>query len=227
MPQTGPPFLMFLSATEGGDASLPPVEGEAPSAARRRRWPMVAALMVAIVGIVTGVTLNRMVTTDTIAVDSLNVFRPTPGDKTGISEVRNSLGSESIVDFERNGTFLVYARLVNTGGRDVEIRGIPTHEYYYFKIDRAGVSAERNGGSGGEYLPLRRFKLSPGESRFVEIRFRLADCELIGGEGLSSGVTSLPVSYRVMGFSRTVFVDLEREALTVAGGGACDKPFVR
>jgi hypothetical protein len=188
---------------------------------------MVAAVMVAIVGIVAGVTLNRMVTADTIAVDNLNVFRATPGDKTGISEVRNSLGSEYIVDFERNSTFLVYARLQNTGGSDVEIRGIPTHEYYYFKIGRARVAAERNGGSGGEYLPVRPFKLSPGESRFVEIRFRLADCELIGGEGSYSGVTSVPVSYRVLGFSRTVFVDLDREALTVAAGGACDKPFGR
>ena len=153
MPETRPPFSMFLSATEGGDARLAAVEGGS-IVARRRRWPMVTAV-VAVVGVVAGVSLNLMVTAERVSVDNLSVFRATPGDKGGISEVSNSLGSEYVVDFERNGTFLVYARLQNTGGRDVEIRGIPTHESYYFKIERARVSAERNGVSGGEYRPLR------------------------------------------------------------------------
>jgi hypothetical protein len=191
---------------------------------RRRRWGMIAVAVVVLAVAGRGVYVSVAIGADTLAMDKLNVFRAQPGDKTGIETIRNALGDDHVVDYQRGGTFLVDLRLANTGGRDVKVERIPAERYYYFKIDRVLVHTDRHGLWDGEFKPFSPFTLKPGEARRLEVRFAFPDCDL-ASEGTRSIVRGLPVVYSLLGQPRAPVVEFDEEALSVKASGVCDAAF--
>ena len=141
---------------------------------RRSRWATVLLAVVAVAAGGWGVYVYGALNADMLSVDHLNVLSTGPGDKPGVETIRNALGDDHVVDYQRRGAFVVDLRLANTGVRDVTVERIPAERYYYFKIDR--VRLERPG-SGG-FQAFSPFTLAPGESRRLEVRFVFPDCDL-------------------------------------------------
>lgn len=81
--------------------------------------------------------------------------------------------------------------------------------------------------AGKDYTALHPFTLEPGETRHVRLDFRLADCDPAGLQDRGySVVDSLPLTYKVLGFRRTVDVPFAKSAPAVMTMGECNHPFL-
>jgi hypothetical protein len=192
---------------------------------RHRHWRIVALVALATVLTVGGVSWNGAVTSDPqLRFENANVFRASDGDKTGIRELRNTLGTETRVDFRPGDRFFTYIDLHNGGHHDLRIEAVPPAGFYYWGLAQVLLSAKRTSPFEGGYLPLQPFTLHRGETRYLQLRFRLADCDSGGLQDGASTLRSLPVRYRVLGFHRTVSVPLDSLALAVQTSGFCNHP---
>lgn len=184
---------------------------------RRRRIVAALALMGSVGLVVSGVWWQRTVTTNPLEFTGAadNVFRPA-GDKSGIVDVRNRVGAEATVDHVPGGGFSAFMDLHNRSGHDVRIEAFAPTSYHYWGLHHVVVAEDDNDhfpkGDPSRFVP---FTLPAGESRRVRADFRFADC----GPNASfergySTIGSLPVRYRLFGFSRTVHVAFADAALT-------------
>lgn len=204
-----------------------PISVEHPR--RRRRWPwaVVAALVAALWS--GGAWWNRMVSADPgLSFDGFgaNVFRnPEGGDKSGITEVRNSFGTDAEVAYEAGSRIHAFVAVVNRGPRTVKIEAIPPQGFYYWAFDGAALSENPNTAfAGRDYSPFRPFTLEAGETRHVRLDFHQADCNPAGLQDGDSRLLGLPVTYRTLGRARTVEVPFDRLRIGVSVMGECDRP---
>ena len=194
---------------------------------RSCRWLIVTS--VALVGglIAGGLWWNRTVTADPqLRFEHANVFRAHDGDKTGIRDLRNALGTEVQIGFRPGDRFFAYIDLYNGGHHDIHIEAVPTTGFYYWGLDEVLVSPNRNSPFEADYRPVRRFTLHRGETRYLQLRFRLADCDPAGLQDGASTLKGLPVRYRILGFSRTVSVPFDALAIAVQAIGICNHPIL-
>jgi hypothetical protein len=194
---------------------------------KKRRWLRAAALALVLAVLGAALYLQRAVTADPgLHFDNFNVFRAGAGDKTGIEDLRNTLGTEVKVDFVRGGKFVAYVALYNGGARGVRVEAIPKGKFHYWGLSGAALSTnDRTAFVGEDYVPLRRFTLRKGETRYLHLDFSLADCGEME-EGWSSTVDSLRVTYETLGFRRTAVVPFQETAISVLAGGECEKPII-
>ncbi len=155
-----------------------------------------------------------------------NVFRSAPGDVTGITHLDNTLGTEVRVEFEPGGGFMAFFGLANHGPRDVRIEAVRPQGFYYWGLDGVALSENsRTSFLGTEYGPFHPFTLKAGETQYIRLDFRLAGCDPAGLQDNGySVVDSLPVTYKVLGFRRTVSVPFGKTALSVLATGECNHP---
>jgi hypothetical protein len=119
-------------------------------------------------------------------------------------------------------TFGVY----NGGGHDVRITAAPAVPLYYWAFVRMTLSSDRNTGFGGSYGPLP-FTLHRGETRYVRLEFRLADCEPAGLQpGGASILDSLRLRYRILGVTRRHDVPFRDSDIELQATGGCTHPLV-
>jgi hypothetical protein len=89
------------------------------------------------------------------------------------------------------------------------------------------LSTDRNTGFGGRYEPNRAFILHRGETRYVRLEFRLADCDPATMQpGGSSTLRSLRLPYRILGVTRTHDVPFADSTLALQAAGDCAHPIV-
>ena len=184
---------------------------------RRRWWP--AALAAAVVVALIAVAL-RQITTPVLSFDgSPTVWRTAPGDRTSVSRVDNTLGTEVTVGFERSGPFTAELALVNHGRYPVKILGFPDRGAFYYGLENVGMASD------AEAPPqlFHSFTLRRGATRWLTLHFRFAACDLEHGEDVAASRTSLPIDYRVLGLHRREAVPFQRFALSVPSG-RCDHP---
>jgi hypothetical protein len=187
--------------------------------AQRRRWSLIAVIAAACLAVM-GLVYERAVTADTLSFSgAANVWRVDALDRAGVAEVHNALGTDVSVGFLRNGPFVVHLGLVNGGRHDVRIRSIPKERAFYYRLEGVETSEQQFNG----FRPFRPFTLHAGETRWMALHFRFADCDLSSGPGLHSSRTSLRVRYSVLGFPRSRFVPFDEIAVTVPAGN-CDQP---
>jgi hypothetical protein len=130
------------------------------------------------------------------------------------------------VAFVPNGHLYATFGLYNGGGHDVRIEAAPAERMYYWAFDRMDLSTDRNTGFGGRYEPLP-FTLHRGETRYVRLEFRLADCDPAAFQpGGSSTLRSLRLSYRILGVARSHDVPFRDGALALQATGTCAHPIV-
>jgi hypothetical protein len=200
----------------GGGLPVPPRSWMAP--ARRRRWWLIALVAVALVA--GGLVYQRAVTTDALSFyGDPNVWRTGSADRDGISEIHNALGTDVTVSFVRNGPFVVRLGLVNGGRRDVRIRSLPKERAFYYRLEAVETSGQQSGG----FRAFEPFTLRAGDTRWLQLHFRFADCDLQRSEEAHSSRMALRVRYSVLGFPRTGFVPFDKFALSVPSGD-CDHP---
>jgi hypothetical protein len=196
---------------------------------KRRRWLGAAALALVLALLSAGLYLHRAVTAEPgLEFSGFNVFRAEAGDKTGIEDLRNTLGTESRVDFVSKGSFVAYTSLYNGGPRDLRVRTIPRAGFHYWGLSGAALSTnERTAFVGEDYVPFRPFTLRKGETRYLRLDFSLADCgEAPMEEGWSSTIDSVALTYETLGFRRTAVVPFQQTAISVLAGGECEKPII-
>jgi hypothetical protein len=196
---------------------------------KKHRWltAAVVALSLAVLG--GALPYRRAVTADPgLYFDNFNVFRAAAGDKTGIEDLRNTLGTESKVDFVSGGTFVAYVALYNGGARGVRVEAIPESHFHYWGLSGAALSTDdRTAFVGEDYVPLRPFTLGKGETAYLRLDFRMADCgNAPMEEGWSSTIDSLRLTYETLGFTRTLSVPFEESAISVLAGGECEHPLI-
>lgn len=212
------------------DVDLDALRAPRPHAGRHPHRPtrhlrIVALVLLATALAIGGLWWHNSVTSDPqLRFENANVFRANDGDKTGIQDLRNTLGTETQVAFGPAGSFFAYIDLYNGGHHDVRIEAVPPSGFYYWGLDQVLVSADRNSPFEGGYRPLRPFTLHRGDTRYVQLRFRLADCDPGGLQDGASILRSLPVRYRVLGIRRTVSVPFDSMALAVQTSGICNHP---
>src|SRR5437588_5583576 len=98
---------------------------------------------------------------------------------------------------------------------------------YYWAFGRVTLSTGRNTGFGGRYEPLP-FTLHRGETRYLRLEFRLADCDPAALQpGGSSTLRSLRLSYRILGVTRTADVPFRDSTIAVQAMGACPHPIIK
>ncbi|MGH8991773.1 MAG: hypothetical protein ACRDZ7_09630 [Acidimicrobiia bacterium] len=203
----------------------PPDPPERRSVASRR-WRRFAGGALLVASVASLLWWNRAVTADPGLEfnGGTNVFRAAPGDMTGITRLENTLGTEARIEFEPGGTFMAFFGLHNGGSRSVRIEEVAPQGFFYWGFDGVAVSAdERTVFPEGARETFRPFTLAAGETRYVRADFRLANCQPTQSGGFST-VNSLPVTYKVLGFRRTVRVPFDQTELTVEAMGDCDKP---
>ena len=211
--------------------SWPPVVPALPCSRHwsRRRKTLTAGVGLMVLGLAGGALwLQRTVTTDpelSFGGAALNVFRvPGDADKTGITEISNAVGDEARVAFEPGGRVAAWMSITNGGSRDVEVKEFPRAAFHYWGVEKVVVSR----GDGDLFpegdRPFRAFHLPAGETKYLRVDFRMADCVPAGLQDGHSFVSSLPVTYETLGFTRTVQVPFERAAVGVNTIGQCDKP---
>jgi hypothetical protein len=194
---------------------------------KKRRWLTVAVVALGLALLGGALYLHRAVTADPgLSFDNFNVFRGAAGDKTGIEDLRNTLGTEVKVDFVRAGAFVAYVALYNGGPRGVRVEAIPKANFYYWGLSGAALSTnDRTAFVGRDYVPLRPFTLGKRETRYLRLDFSLADCGEME-EGWSSTIDSVRVTYETLGFRRTAVVLFQETAISVLAGGECEKPII-
>ncbi len=212
------------------DALRPPPGEPIPRPTISRRWRRFGGGVLLVASVASLLWWHQAVTADPgLDFDGgANVFRSAPGDVTGITHLDNTLGTEVRIEFEPAGTFMYFVGLYNDGPRSVRIEDVRPWGFYYWGFDGLAVAAsELNSFPGTDYRPFHPFTLKAGETRYVRLDFRLADCDPAGLQDNGySVVDSLPVTYKVLGFRRTVDVPFDRTALSVLATGECNHPIL-
>ena len=219
---------------------MPDVEADAPPrppgppparpAVISRRWRRFAGGVLLVASVSTLLWWQRAVATDPRLAfhGGGNAFRSAPGDLAGITQLGNTLGTEVRVEFEPGGRFMAYFDLFNGGPRSVRIEDVRPQSFHYWGFDGLALSGdERDVFPATESGAFRPFTLAAGETRSVRLDFRLADCDPARlQDGGYSVVDSLPVTYKVLGFRRTIDVPFDRTALSVHASGDCNLPLL-
>ena len=126
-----------------------------------------------------------------------------------------------------SGRLYAFFGLYNGGGHDVRIEPPSAVRMYYWGFERMSLSTDRNTGFGGRYEPFRAFTLHRGETRYVRLEFRLADCAPATLQpGAFSTLRSLRLPYRILGITRTHDVPFRDTALALQAMGDCAHPIV-
>jgi hypothetical protein len=206
-----------------------------PPAGRRRRLVIGAAATALVLMGSGGVWWHRQVTGDPqLEFSGPNVYRDEAAtDHSGIVTDDSRHGfheAERIetiqVAFVPDGHLYATFGLYNGGGHDVRIEAAPAAGMYYWAFDRMTLSSDRNTGFGGGYEPLP-FTLHRGETRYVRLEFRLADCNPATLEpGGSSTLSSLRLRYRILGVTRSHDVPFRDSSIDVQAMGECAHPIV-
>jgi len=93
---------------------------------------------------------------------------------------------------------------------------------------RQTLSTDRNTGFGGRYEPFRTFTLHRGETRYVRLEFRLADCDPAAFQpGGSSTLADLALRYRILGITRTADAPFRDSTIAVQAAGECAHPIIK
>lgn len=196
-----------------------------PTPARWSRRRVVVTLVVA--GLAAGgVCWHRAVTADPgleFGAAASNVFG-TSGDKTGVTEVTNLVGDEATIAFEPGGRFSAWMSLHNDGPRVVTITSFPKAGFFYWGVERVVAGDDDTDLFPEGDDPTGSFRLDAGETRYLRVDFKMADCDPAGLQDGHSFITSLPVTYRTLGFTRTVRVPFDDAAIAVDTMGRCDQP---
>jgi hypothetical protein len=212
------------------DALRPPPEPPVRGPRISRRWRRFGGGVLLVASVSSLVWWRSAVTADP-GLDfsgGANVFRSAPGDVTGITRVENALGTDVRIEFEPGGTFMAFFGLVNRGPRSVRIEEVRPQGFYYWAFDGMAVArGEQDVFPSTDHRTFRPFTLAAGETRYLRLDFRLADCDPAGLQhGGYSVVDSLPVTYKVLGFRRTVDVPFDKTALSVLAMGECNHPLL-
>jgi hypothetical protein len=213
------------------DTDAAPPAPDAPVARPRipRRWRRFAGGVLLVASVASLLWWRSAVTANPgLDLGGSNAYRSAPGDTMGISRLDNALGTEVRIEFEPGGQFLAYLGLSNRGNRSVRIEEVPPQGFYYWGFDGVAVAgSEQNSFPGTDYRAFRPFTLPAGETRYLRLDFRLADCDPAGLQDNGySVVESLPVTYKVLGFRRTVDVPFDKTALSVLATGECNHPIL-
>jgi hypothetical protein len=152
----------------------------------------------------------------------------TIGKPEGITEKRNTLGTQYDIAFSPKQRIFVYVGLRNGGSHTVRIENVPMTGFYYFGFDSMEVSPERNIGIGQltTYEPFKPFTLKAGEARNVRLTFRLADCSPTDLQPGTTSVRGLLIRYKILGVGRTGLVPFEESVLAVPTIGRCEHPIL-
>ncbi len=224
-------MLDVLPMPEVDADTLPPAP-DTPVARPRisRRWRRFAGGVLLVASVSSLLWWHSAVTADP-GLDfggGANVFRSAPGDVAGITHLDNTLGTEVRIEFDPGGTFMAYLGLYNGGPRDVRIEEVRPQGFYYWAFDGVAVSgSEQDVFPSADHRTFRPFTLAAGETRHLRLDFRLADCDPASlQDGGYSVVDSLPVTYKVLGFRRTVDVPFDKTALSVLATGECNHPIL-
>jgi hypothetical protein len=206
----------------------PPSRPDTLQPLRPGSWPVILLVTLTAGLIGGGLWWNRTVTADPeLRFDgAANVFRTQDGDKSGIHELRNTLGTEVQIDFVPGDRFFAYVDLYNGGHHDIHVDAIPPAGFHYFGLERVLLSSNRNSPFEAGYGPLRPFTLHRGETRYLRLHFRLADCDPAGLQDGATTIQGLPVSYDILGFRRTVSVPFPSMAIAVQTIGTCNHPIL-
>lgn len=201
-------------------------------AGRKRRLAIALAAAALVLVAAAGGSWHRNVTGDPrLEFSGPNVYRDDAAtDHTGIVTDDRGYGIDDVdtvrVAFVPNGRLYASFGLYNGGGHDVRIEAAPAARMYYWAFERMDLSTDRNTGFGGRYGPLP-FTLHRGETRYVRLEFRLADCDPASLEpGGSSTLRSLRLRYRILGVTRTADVPFRDAIIAVQAMGKCAHPIV-
>jgi hypothetical protein len=145
------------------------------------------------------------------------------GDRTGMRLVENSFGTDVDVDYQAGGQLHAYFGLYNHGSRTIRIEAVPPQGFYYWAFDGAAVSRNwRTAVTGQDYIPFRPFSLRPGQTRYVRLDFHQATCDPAGLQDGYSRIRPLPVTYRILGVTRTTTVPFDQVAIAIQTIGICE-----
>jgi len=200
---------------------------------RRRLWRRVVVAVVVLMIVGGAGWWRRTITSDPKLEFTLfnrvnRVEHDTGGKPEGITETRNTLGTQYDIAFAPNQRIFVYTGLRNGGSRTVRIEKVPVTGFYYFGFDTMEVSPERGIGIGQltTYEPFKPFILKAGESRNVRLNFRLADCSSTGLQPGTTSLRGLLMRYKILGAGRTWVVPFEESVLAVPTIGQCEHPIL-
>ena len=205
---------------------------QAPVPRRRHRRRVVAGV-VFLIGVGAAVWWRQTVTSDPKLEFTLfnrvnRVEYDTTGNPEGITEKRNTLGTQYDIAFVPKARFFVYVGLRNGGSQTVRIENVPMTGFYYFGFDTMEVSPERGIGIGQmtTYEPFKPFTLKAGEARNVRLNLRLADCSPTDLQPGTTSLRGLLVRYKILGLERTWLVPFQESVLAVPTIGQCEHPIL-
>jgi hypothetical protein len=198
---------------------------------RRRPWRRVVVGIVVLMVVGGAVWWRRTVTSDPKLEFTLfnrvnRVEHDTTGNPEGVTEKRNTLGTQYDIAFAPKQRIFVYVGLRNGGSQTVRIENVPVTGFYYFGFDTMEVSPERDIGIGQmtTYEPFKPFTLKAGEGRNVRLNFRLADCSPTNLQPGTTTVRGLLMRYKILGLGRTWLVPFQDSVLAVPTIGRCEHP---